>query len=301
VRNSKNTVAFFRDYLGKEYDSANDVNATLTLNSFKSIDPTPCHASAHPQQSSSTIAFSIHDTQDEKPNTISVSEVTTRHIRRLKQSASDFSGKTVTSAVIAIPTDASDAQKEALEKAAESAGVNVLQLIAEPIAALMAYDTRGDHRDRVVVVADYGGSRSDVAVIASRGGMYSILATAHDYELGGVRLDQVLVDHFAKEFVKKHKTDPRENERSLAKLKLEAESVKKSLSLSASATFSVESLADGLDFRSTVNKTRYELLAGKVFQSFTRLIEEAVKKADLDLLDIDEVCPSRLLEYQILT
>jgi molecular chaperone DnaK (HSP70) len=207
----------------------------------------------------------------------------------LKQSASDFSGKKVTSAVIAIPTDASEAQKEALAKAAENAQVNVLQFIAEPVAALMAYDARGDHGDKIVVVADLGGNRSDAAVIASRGGMYSILAAAHDYELGGVKLDQVLVDHFAKEFIKKHRTDPRENERSLAKLKLEAESVKKALSLSASATFSVESLADGLDFRSTVNKTRYELLAGKVFQSFSRLIEEVVKKADLDLLDIDEV------------
>ncbi len=207
----------------------------------------------------------------------------------MKQSASDFSGKAVTSAVIAIPTDASEAQTQALAKAAEDAQLNVLQFMSEPIAALMAYDLRGDHRDKIVVVADLGGNRSDIVVVASRGGMYSILAAAHDYELGGVKLDQILVDHFAKEFIKKHKTDPRDDERSLAKLKLEAEAVKKALSLSASATFSVESLAEGLDFRSTINRTRYELIAGKVFQSFTRLIEEAVKKADLDLLDIEVV------------
>ena len=235
------------------------------------------------------MSFSIQDSGNETSTTVSVSEITTRHIRRLKQSASDFSGKTISAAVITIPTNASDAQKEALSRAAENANVKVLQFIAEPIAALMAYDIRGNHEDKIVVVADLGGIRSDVAVIASRGGMYSLLGAAHDYELGGVKLDQVLVDHFAKEFLKKHKTDPRENERSLAKLKLEAEAVKKALSQSASATFSAESLADGLDFRSTINKTRYELLAGKVFQSFTRLIEEAVKKADLDLLDIDEV------------
>jgi molecular chaperone DnaK (HSP70) len=57
--------------------------------------------------------------------------------------------------------------------------------------------------DKIVVIADLGGTRSDVAIIASRGGMYSILATAHDYELGGAQLDQVLIDHFAKEFIKK--------------------------------------------------------------------------------------------------
>lgn len=139
------------------------------------------------------------------------------------------------------------------------------------------------------MVADLGGTRSDVAVIASRGGIYSILSTAHDYETAGTQLDQVLIDHFAKEFIKKHKTDPRQNERSLAKLKLEAEATKKALSLGSSASLSVESLADGVDFSSTINRTRYELLGAKVFSGFTRLIEEAVRKADLDILDIDEV------------
>jgi molecular chaperone DnaK (HSP70) len=261
----------------------------LILGSFKSIDPTPCHASAHPQESGSTVAFSVQDTEDEEPHTITVSEIATRHIRRLKQSASDFSGKPITSAVIAIPTNASDSQKEAMAKAAQHAEVDVLQFVPEPIAALLAYDVKGSREDKLVVIADLGGTRSDVAVVAARGGMYSTLATSHDYEIGGVKLDQVLVDLFAKEFIKKHKTDPRENDKSLAKLKLEAESVKKSLSQSASATFSVESLAEGMDFRATVNRTRYELLAGKVFQSFIRLIEEAIKKADLDVLDIDEV------------
>lgn len=206
-------------------------------------------------------------------------------------SASDFLGKKINAAVITVPTDFSEAQRSILTKAAEDAEIEVLQLIHEPIAAVLAYDARPEASvaDKIIVVADLGGVRSDVAVIASRGGMYSILATAHDYELGGAQLDQVLIDHFAKEFIKKHKTDPRENARSLAKLKLEAEAVKKSLSLSSSATLSVESLAEGHDFNSTVNRARYELLAGKVFGNFIQLIEDAVKKADLDVLDIDEV------------
>jgi molecular chaperone DnaK (HSP70) len=144
-------------------------------------------------------------------------------------------------------------------------------------------------KDKIVVVADFGGTRSDVAVIASRGGMYSILATAHDYETGGAQLDQVLIDHFAKEFIKKHKDDPRENTRGLAKLKLESEATKKALSLGTNATISIESLLNGIDFNSTVNRTRYELLSSKVFRSFTELIQQAIKKAELDVLDVDEV------------
>lgn len=175
--------------------------------------------------------------------------------------------------------------------AAKNAGIEVLQFINEPVAAALTYDARPDAKisDKNIVVADLGGTRSDVAVIASRGGIYTILATTHDYALGGAQLDQVLVDYFAKEFLKAHKVDPRENARSLAKLKLEAEATKKALSLGSSASIGIESLAEGIDFSSTVNRTRYDLLAGKVFGAFTRLIEDAVRKAELDLLDIDEV------------
>ena len=259
--------------------------------SFDSIDPTPCHASAHPQKCQSTISFSIQDTESETQNLVTVSEITTRHLRRLASSASDFLGKKINSAVITVPTNFSEQQKEALSEAAKEAGIEVLQFISEPVAALLAYDARPEAKlaDKLVVIADLGGTRSDIAVIASRGGMYSVLSTSHDYELGGTQLDGILIDHFAKEFIKKNKTDPRENSRSLAKLKLEAEGTKKALSLGGNASLSVESLADGIDFSSTINRTRYELLASKVFGGFTRLIEDAVKKADLDILDIDEV------------
>ncbi|KAI9671617.1 MAG: Hsp70 protein that interacts with Zuo1p [Trizodia sp. TS-e1964] len=276
VRNSKNTVAYFRDYLGKD---------------FKSIDPTPCHASAHPQDRDSVVTFSVHDTTSGTSTPLSVSEVTTRHLRRLASSASDFLGKTVSSAVITVPTDFTAAQRNTLTDAAKNAQIEVLQFISEPVAALLAYDAKPDSKvsDRMILVGDFGGTRSDVSVIASRGGMYSTLATAHDYTLGGSQLDQVLVDHFAKDFIKWNKTDPRDYPRSLAKLKLESEATKKTLSLGSSATISIESLAEGNDYNATINRTRYELLADKIFSGFTRLLERAVSKAGLDPLDIDEV------------
>lgn len=286
MRNPTNTVAYFRDFLGKD---------------FKSIDPSPCHASAHPIDSDGTVAFQVQEKdaeESEEKSTITVPEITSRHLRRLKQSASDFLGKDVTAAVITIPSDFSEAQKSALTQSAEKAGIEVLQFIPEPVSSLLAYEAKMQldqpelqQEDEFLVVADLGGTRSDVAVVASRGGMYTTLATAHDYELGGQKLDEVLIEYAAKEFLKKNKnaSDPRKNERSLAKLKLEAEAVKKSLSQSASATFSIESLADGIDFSLSINRTRYELLANKVFASFTRLIQSAVQKADLDSLDIGTI------------
>ena len=200
-------------------------------------------------------------------------------------------GQQVNAVVIAIPTNFGDEQKKALSEAANEAGVEVLQLITEPVAAILAYDARAgsEQKDKFIVVADLGGTRSDISVVASRGGIYSILATSHDYEFAGQNLDLVLIDYFAKEFVKKNKKDPRENARGLAKLKMESEATKKALSLGTNATISIESLADGIDFSSTVNRTRFELLSNKVFAGINRLIEGTVKKAELDVLDIDEV------------
>ncbi|KAJ4147629.1 hypothetical protein LMH87_002141 [Akanthomyces muscarius] len=282
VRNPSNTIAYFRDFLGKD---------------FKSIDPTHCHAAAHPKDVSGHVSFTVkdkpqgEDDEEVELSTVSIDDAATRYLRRLVTSASDYLGKTVTSTVITVPTNFTDKQREALTKAANAAGLEVLQLVSEPVAAVLAYDARKEAviSDKIVVVADLGGTRSDVTVVASRGGMYTILATVHDYDFAGVHLDNALMDHFAKEFIKKHEVDPRSNARSLAKLRLESEATKKALSLGTNAQFSVESLADGFDFSSTINRIRYEMVARKVFEGFNRLVESAVKKAELDVLDVDEV------------
>ncbi|KAI9903555.1 hypothetical protein N3K66_000084 [Trichothecium roseum] len=276
VRNPSNTVAYFKDFLGQD---------------FGSIDPTHCHAAAHPQDASGSVSFTVKDKEEGDASTVPISEISARYLRRLVKSASDYLGKKVTSAVITVPTNFSDKQREALTQAAADAELEILQLISDPVAAILAYDARPDAeiKDKIIVVADLGGTRSDVAVVASRGGMYTVLATAHDYDFAGVHLDNALMEYFAKEFQKKHNTDPRENAKSLAKLRLESEATKKALSLGTNAQFSVESLADGYDFSVTINRIRYEMVGRKVFEGFNRLVEGAVKKAGLDVLDVDEV------------
>ncbi|CAK7223099.1 Hsp70 protein that interacts with Zuo1p [Sporothrix bragantina] len=300
VRNPKNTVAYFKDLLGRD---------------FASIDPTYCHASAHPQETNGEVTFTIIDkagelvggdsdeTKPADPSTVSVHDIATRYLKRLVGSASDYLGRKVTSAVISVPSNFSDAQRQAIIKAADAADLEILQLISDPASIAAAYTARIDaeanssdaagadqKKDKVVLVLDIGGTRSDATVLASSAGMATVLAAVHDYEFVGAALDKVLIDHFAKEFAKKNKgVDPRENARSLAKLRLEAESTKKALSLGTNASFSVESLADGIDFTSTINRVRYETLARPVFEGINRLVSEVVKKADLDLLDVDVV------------
>jgi molecular chaperone DnaK (HSP70) len=222
-----------------------------------------------------------------------VSEITTRHFRKLATSASDYLGQKINAAVVTVPTNFSTAQKDALAEAAKKADIEILQFIHEPVAAVLAYDARvtSEPTDKIVVVVDLGGIRSDVTVIASRGGMYTILAATHDYDVSGAQLDKVLIDYFAKEFLKKNKSaeDPRKNARSLAKLTLESEAVKKALSLGSTASFSVESLSGGIDFTATINRTRYELTANKIFAALSRLVLSVVAKAGLDPMDVSEI------------
>jgi molecular chaperone DnaK (HSP70) len=140
------------------------------------------------------------------------------------------------------------------------------------------------------LVLDIGGVRADAAVIAVRAGMYTLLSTSHTHDLApGEALDKALYQHFSAEFKKKYKLDTESDARARVKLSLEAEMVKKSLSASGSANASVESLMEGIDFKSSINRIRFDLLARKVYQQIAEFAVEAVKKAGLEPIDIDDV------------
>lgn len=278
VRNPQNTIINFRDYIGKKYDEV-DLSVTKT-------GATPVKAE------DGGIAYKI--ARENGDELVTVNDVATRHFKQLKLAAEDYLGKEVLSAVLTVPTDFSEHQKQELTLIASAAGLKVLQLINEPTAALLAHLTASSGveqalEDKIYVVADFGGIRSDAAVIAVRGGIMTILATAHERNLGGDDLDAALSEHFAKEFEKKFLVNPRKNARALAKLKAESIVAKKTLSNVQSSSFSVESLAEGFDFLSNVNRLRFELAARKPLSDMTAFVEKVLAKAGLDTLDVDEV------------
>ncbi|ORY84423.1 heat shock protein 70 family, partial [Protomyces lactucae-debilis] len=282
VRNPTNTILAFRDFIGKP---------------FAKVDPTPCHLSAHPIEKDGFAAFSVShvvDGQPAKAEVLTVSQVAARHLSKVRDSAADFLGKQIAGAVVTVPTDFSPEQRAALEQIGKDAKLPILQLIHEPVSVVQAYAALDlasgkESQDRTIVVADVGATRSDVSVISCRGGLYTLLATAHDESLGGRLLDDVLVEHFRKEFLKKHKVDIAGNTRALAKMRQQCETTKKTLSASSTATVSVESLADGLDFHSNINRIRYETLGRPVFSQVADLVLAAIKKANLETFDVAEV------------
>lgn len=276
IRNPQNTITNFRDYIGKSFDE-------LTHHESEGAKVIKI-ANGQP-------GFEV-SREEGKTETISVEEATKRHLKQIKSAAEDYIGKSIEGVVMTVPTDFSATQRQELSKISGEAGLKVLQLINEPSAALLAHLSNEPERlqqDKVYVVADFGGVRSDGAVISVRGGILTILATLHEYGLGGDKLDASLSEFFAKEFQKKYQTNPRSNKRSVAKLTAESITVKKTLSNVQTSTCSIESLADGFDFHTTINRLRYELTCKAVLSQMTGFVEKVVAKAGLDSLDIDEV------------
>lgn len=240
-------------------------------------------------------AFTV--TVNGTPTTFTAHQVAVRYLSVLLSYATDFLGRKITGAVVSVPTDFSEAQTTALIAAAEEAGIKVLQTISETAAALTAYhstllpeeDTSAG-LDRNAVVIDVGGSSTAVSVVAIRDGLFAPLAAVHDATLGGDLFDAKLMDWFSKEFTKKTRIAlGADNPRALMKLRLSVEVTKKSLSASNSAPCSVESLAEGMDFHGSINRTRFDLLAAAIYGRIVAKVEEALAAAKVDTLHVQEV------------
>lgn len=270
IRSPRSTLVNFRDFIGQP---------------FSSIDASNTTHGATPIDVDGKIGFYING------NNITIDEVVKRHLKQIKNAAEDYLGQAVEGVVLTVPTNFTEAQKEALTKIAAEAGLKVLQLINEPSAALLAHLSQKDQlaEDKIYVVADFGGIRSDAAVVAVRGGILTLLSTEHSTTLGGAKLDSKLIDFVADDFQKKFKADAKKTEKSVAKLTESVVITKKTLSNVPTSTISVDSLSEGYDYMSSINRLRFEVIARDVFSEMVTFVESAVEKAGLTPLDIDSV------------
>lgn len=230
---------------------------------------------------------------------MTVSEVTSIFIKSLVQSAEDFLGKKVDGAVISVPAWFDDVQRAALSKAAENAGVKVLQLLDEAGAVAVATSDQASELapDRTQLIVDLGSSSLELSLLSMREGLAYSLATLSDSTIGGDQIDAKLIKFFAKEFTKKTKTPltvaPATNpldKRAEAKLLLAVEHTKRTLSASpGAATCSVESLKDGLDFTGSINRMRFDMEVRPVYNQVYTKVKELVEGVGLDLYNVDEI------------
>ncbi|KAL4063738.1 Hsp70 protein-domain-containing protein [Scleroderma citrinum] len=313
VKNAQNTITGFRNLLGKKFSEI--PQATLSVSApviqHPTLPDTPAYKvnvllpapSPLPRTTSNTPAASQVATPRSEPieaeRFITVSEVTTIFLSSLLKSAEDFLGHQIVGAVISVPSSFDDTQREALTRAAEEAGICVLQLLDDAGAVAVCTST-GDVEvptDRTQLVVDLGASSLELSLLSIREGLAYILATLSDSSVGGDEIDSKLVKYFAKEFAKKTKTlltvapstDP-QDKRAEAKLRLAVEHTKRTLSASpGAATCSVESLKDGLDYTGSINRLRFDMEVRPIYDKAYAKVKELVASADIDLLDVDEI------------
>ena len=150
-------------------------------------------------------------------------------IQKIKKDAEDFLGEKISDAVITVPAYFNDDQRQATKDAGTIAGLNVKRIINEPTAASLAYglDKKGDH---TIAVYDFGGGTFDITLMEVGEGVFEVLSTNGDTQLGGSDMDLALVDYMNDEFKKKHDVDLKSDPKSLQRLFEAAEKAKMELS-----------------------------------------------------------------------
>ena len=217
-------------------------------------------------------------------------ELSAMVLGKLKAMAESYLGQEVKDAVVTVPAYFNDAQRQATKDAGRIAGLNVLRLLAEPTAACIAYGlNEGGKGERKVVIFDLGGGTFDVSLLSVEDGVFEVLATSGDTHLGGQDVDTRIMEWAMDEFKRKTKLDIRSNSKAMARLRLVAERVKKTLSTANQATLEVDSLAEGHDLVLTITRAKFESLCEDLFRKCMGPVEQVLKDAKLGKGDIHDV------------
>lgn len=213
-------------------------------------------------------------------------------LQKMKQTAEDYVGETITDAVITVPAYFNDAQRQATIEAGQIAGLNVLRIISEPTAAALAYglDKKGDSK---IVVFDCGGGTHDVSVLDLGGGVFEVLSTDGDTHLGGDDFDRVIIDYLVEEFKNESGIDISKDPMAIQRLREGAEKAKVELSSSSQTEINLPYLsADATGPKhlvKTLTRAKFEQLADDLIKRTIAPCKSALKNAKLKVGDIDEI------------
>ena len=150
----------------------------------------------------------------------SAEEISSMVLVKMKQTAEAYLGEEVKNAVVTVPAYFNDQQRQATKDAGAISGLNVMRIINEPTAAAISYGLGKKTTDELnVLIFDLGGGTFDVSLLSIDEGVFEVKATAGDTHLGGEDFDQRMMDHFTKEFQRKHKVDLKGSDRALRRLR----------------------------------------------------------------------------------
>jgi molecular chaperone DnaK len=224
---------------------------------------------------------------------MSPQEISAVVLQKMKQTAEDYLGQSVTDAVITVPAYFNDAQRQATKEAGEIAGLNVRRIINEPTAAALAYGLDKMSKDMKVVVFDCGGGTHDVSVLELGDGVFEVLSTDGDTHLGGDDFDQAIIDWLADEFKNENGVDLREDPMSLQRLKEAAEKTKVELSSTSSSEINLPYImpVDGVPKHlvRSLTRSKFEQLVDSLVKRTIEPCKNALSNANLTVGEIDEI------------
>jgi len=220
-------------------------------------------------------------------------EISAMVLTKMKETAEAHLGHSVKDAVVTVPAYFNDSQRQATKDAGVISGLNVLRIINEPTAAAIAYglDKKRSNSDGEsnVLIFDLGGGTFDVSILSIEDGIFEVKSTAGDTHLGGEDFDNRLVEHFIKEFQRKHKKDISQNKRAIRRLRTACERAKRTLSASAQANIEIDSLFEGDDFYTSITRARFEELCSDLFRGTLQPVEKALRDAKMDKSSIHDI------------
>ena len=273
VTNPEKTIASVKRFMGNKYsESSNDVK-TVAYKVVKGDNDTP--------------------RVDIDGRLYSPQELSAMVLQKMKKTAEDYLGQTVTEAVVTVPAYFNDSQRQATKEACEISGLKVQRIINEPTAAALAYGMDKGGTDKKIAVYDLGGGTFDISILELGDGVFEVLSTNGDTQLGGDDFDQVIIDFLAEEFKKNEQIDLREDSMALQRLKEAAEKAKIELSSSAQTEINlpyVTATSSGpKHLVTTLTRAKFEQLSDTLVKRSMEPVKKALKDASLTKKDIDEV------------
>ncbi len=260
ITQASRTIYSVKRLLGKSYQDLNEVQSHL---GYQIID----------QDEDQLVKIRVGD------KFYSPIELSALILKKLKEMAERHFATSVSKAVITIPAYFNDSQRQATRDAGKLAGLDVLRIVNEPTAASLAYGIGTSREDaEVIVVYDLGGGTFDISILKIEDGIFEVLATNGDTFLGGDDIDRAILEHWIKKY---HITNLNDNKSMVQRIRLLAETAKKSLS--------IHQYFESDDGQFQLTRTELNQLIAPLWQKTLSLTKACLEDSGLQLDDIDQV------------
>ena len=214
-------------------------------------------------------------------------------LQKIKRDAEAFTGDTINKAVITVPAYFNDNQRQATKDAGTIAGLEVVRIINEPTAASLAFGLDKNKEDMKILVFDLGGGTLDVTIMEMGGGVFEVMSTSGDTQLGGVDMDKAIKDYVIDEFRKKEGIDLSSNAQAAERVRESSEKAKIELSTvmetEINLPFIAQDSSGAKNLEVKLTRAKLDDLIHSIVQRCKPSIEKAIEDAKISISDITKI------------